>query len=167
MQLATKLFGQHHQFRDVKDVLAKANEEKSGDVLAEIAAQSVAERVAAKMVLSQLTLEDLRNHPVIPYEDDEVTRIIQDDVNETIYGEIKNWTVEYTREFILREETDHRDIRRISRGLTSEMVAAVAKLMSNMDLILAAQKMHVTAHCRTTIGLPGTLPFACSRTILP
>lgn len=157
MQLGTKLFGHHYQFRDIKDVLAKANEEKSGDVLAEIAAQSVAERVAAKMVLSQLTLEDLRKNPVIPYEEDEVTRIIQDDVNETIYGEIKNWTVEYAREFILSEEITGREIRRISRGLTSEMVAAIAKLMSNMDLILGAQKMSVTAHCRTTIGLPGTL----------
>ncbi len=157
MQLVTKLFGHHYQFRDIKDVLAKANEEKSGDILAEIAAQSVAERVAAKMVLSQLTLEDLRKNPVIPYEDDEVTRIIQDDVNETIYGEIKNWTVEYAREFILSEETTCSDIRRVSRGMTSEMVAAIAKLMSNMDLVLGAQKITVTAHCRTTIGSPGRL----------
>ena len=67
MILSTKLFGSFYQFRDVKDVLAKANEEKSGDILAEVAAQSVAERVAAKTVLSQLTLEDLRNNPVIPY----------------------------------------------------------------------------------------------------
>lgn len=157
MQLSTKLFGSSYQFRDVKDVLAKANEEKSGDTLAGIAAQSVAERVAAKAVLSQMTLEDLYNNPVIPYDQDEVTRIIIDDVNLTIFSEIKNWTVEYLREYILDLDVTGSDIRRISRGLTSEMVAAVAKLMSNLDLIQAAQKLRVTAHCRTTIGEEGRL----------
>ncbi|MEG0873751.1 MAG: ethanolamine ammonia-lyase subunit EutB [Clostridiales bacterium] len=157
MRLITKLFGNSYQFRDVKDVLAKANEEKSGDVLAEVAAHSVAERVAAKAVLSELTLEDLRNNPVIPYEDDEVTRIIQDDINVVIYNEIKNWTVEALREYILCDETTGADLKRLGRGLTSEMVAGVCKIMSNMDLILAAQKLRVTAHCRTTIGEEGRL----------
>ncbi|MDO4541403.1 MAG: ethanolamine ammonia-lyase subunit EutB [Bacillota bacterium] len=157
MRLTTKLFGNTYQFKDVKDVLSKANEEKSGDILAEVAAQSVAERVAAKAVLSELTLEDLRNNPVIPYEEDEVTRIIQDDLNLTIYGEIKNWTVEALREYILSDEVSGSELRRVSRGLTSEMVAAVAKIMSNMDLILAAQKLRVTAHCHTTIGEEGRL----------
>lgn len=157
MQLSTKLFGTSYQFRDVKDVLAKANEEKSGDTLAGIGAQSIAERVAAKAVLSQMTLEDLYQNPVIPYEQDEVTRIIIDDVNVTIFDEIKNWTVEHLREYILDLEVTGAEIRRISRGLTSEMVAAVAKLMSNLDLIQAAQKLRVTAHCRTTIGEEGRL----------
>ena len=157
MRLSTTLFGHAHQFRDVKDVLAKANEEKSGDTLAGIAAQSVEERVAAKAVLSQMTLEDLYNNPVIPYEKDEVTRIIIDDINKTIFDEIKNWTVEALREYILDLDVSGSDIRRISRGLTSEMVAAVCKLMSNMDLVLAAQKLRVTAHCRTTIGEEGRL----------
>ncbi|MEG1478006.1 MAG: ethanolamine ammonia-lyase subunit EutB, partial [Clostridiales bacterium] len=129
MRLITKLFGNSYQFRDVKDVLAKANEEKSGDVLAEVAAHSVAERVAAKAVLSELTLEDLRNNPVIPYEDDEVTRIIQDDINVVIYNEIKNWTVEALREYILCDETTGADLKRLGRGLTSEMVAGVCKIM--------------------------------------
>ncbi|HMM06308.1 MAG TPA: ethanolamine ammonia-lyase subunit EutB [Clostridiales bacterium] len=157
MQLSTKLFGTSYQFRDVKDVLAKANEEKSGDTLAGVGAQSIAERVAAKAVLSQMTLEDLYQNPVIPYEQDEVTRIIIDDVNVTIFVEIKNWTVEHLREYILDLEVTGAEIRRISRGLTSEMVAAVAKLMSNLDLIQAAQKLRVTAHCRTTIGEEGRL----------
>lgn len=157
MQLTTRLFGNTYQFKDIKDVLAKANEEKSGDLLAEIAARSVAERVAAKMVLSELTLEDLRENPVIPYEQDEVTRIIQDDLNLTIYGKIKNWTVAELREYLLDFNTTGREIRHISRGLTSEMVAAVAKLMSNMDLVMAAQKIRVTAHCCTTIGKAGRL----------
>lgn len=84
MILKTKLFGKVYQFRDVKDVLAKANEEKSGDTLAGIAAGSAEERVAAKVVLSELLLSDLRENPAVPYEEDEVTRIIQDDVNEKI-----------------------------------------------------------------------------------
>ena len=133
MILKTKLFGHTYQFKSVKEVLAKANEVKSGDELAGLAAANAEERVAAKVVLSQLTLADLRENPVVPYEEDEVTRIIQDDVNEKIYGEIRTWSVSELREWLLSEEADSAAIRRISRGLTSEMVAAVAKLMSNMD----------------------------------
>ena len=157
MILKTKLFGKMYQFNSVKEVLAKANEEKSGDKLAGVSATSAEERVAAKVVLSNFLLSDLRNNPVVPYEQDEVTRIIQDDINEKIYGEIKNWTVSDLREWILDDNTTSVDIRRISRGLTSEMIAAVAKLMSNMDLICGAKKIRVTAHCNTTIGEPGTL----------
>ena len=157
MILKTKLLGHVYEFKSVKDALAKANEVKSGDSLAGIAAETAEERVAAKVVVSNLTLSDLRNNPAVPYEEDEVTRIIQDDVNEKIYDEIKNWTVSELREWLLDERHDSADIRRVSRGLTAEMIAAVAKLMSNMDLIYAAKKMVVTAHCNTTIGLPGTL----------
>ncbi|WP_283701601.1 ethanolamine ammonia-lyase subunit EutB [Clostridium perfringens] len=157
MILKTKLFGKVYAFKSLNEVMAKANEEKSGDRLAGLAAESSEERVAAKVVLSNITLEDLRNNPAVPYEIDEVTRIIQDDVNEKIYSEIKYWTVSEFREWILDENTTGADIRRISRGLTSEMVAAVAKLMSNMDLIYGARKIKVTAHCNTTIGEKGTL----------
>ena len=157
MILKTLLFGKTYAFRDVKDVLAKANEEKSGDKMAGIAAENAEERVAAKVVLANLLLSDLRENPVAPYESDEVTRIIQDDLNERIYAEIRNWTVSDLREWLLAETTTSADISRVRRGLTSEMVAAVCKLMSNLDLITAAKKMPVTAHCNTTIGLPGTL----------
>ena len=157
MILKTVLFGKTYAFRDIKDVLAKANEEKSGDRLAGVAAQSAEERVAAKIVLAQLQLQDLRENPAVPYEDDEVTRLIQDDVNEKIYEEIRRWSVSELREWLLSETTSTADIARLRRGLTSEMVAAVCKLMSNLDLITAAKKMPVTAHCNTTIGLPGTL----------
>lgn len=157
MILKTKLFGKVYAFKSLNEVMAKANEEKSGDRLAGLAAESSEERVAAKVVLSNITLEDLRNNPAVPYEIDEVTRIIQDDVNEKIYSEIKHWTVSEFREWILDENTTGADIRRISIGLTSEMVAAVAKLMSNMDLIYGARKIKVTAHCNTTIGEKGTL----------
>jgi len=155
--LKTQLFGKVYQFKDVKEVLAKANEEKSGDKLAGIAAVTAQERVAAKVVLSNLTVADVRNNPVVPYEMDEVTRIIQDAVNEKIYGEIKNWTISELREWILNEKTTGADIRRISRGLTSEVIAAVAKLMSNLDLVYGASKIKVTAHANTTIGEPGRL----------
>ena len=92
MILKTKLLGHVYEFKSVKDALAKANEEKSGDRLAGIAAENAEERVAAKVV-ANLTLADLRANPAVPYEEDEVTRIIQDDVNEKIYEEIRNWTV--------------------------------------------------------------------------
>ena len=157
MKLKTTLLGKTYEFGSIKEVLAKANEEKTGDKLAGIAAASSQERVAAKVVLSALTLGDLRENPAVPYEQDEVTRIIQDDVNETVYRQIRGWTVAELREWILSENTSGADIRKLSRGLTSEMVAAVAKLMSNLDLIYGASKISVTAHCNTTIGLPGTL----------
>ena len=157
MKLQTTLLGKTYQFKDLKEVLAKANEEKSGDNLAGLAAENARERVAAKVVLSAVTLHDLRENPAVPYETDEVTRIIQDDVNETQYRKIQNWTVSELREWLLDENTTGSHIRKLSRGLTSEMVAAVCKLMSNLDLIYAANKMTVTAHCNTTIGLPGTL----------
>ena len=157
MILKTTLLGKTYQFRDLKQVLAKANEEKTGDKLAGLAAEDARERIAAKVVLSAVTLKELRENPAVPYEDDEVTRIIQDDVNGPTYGQIQGWTVSQLREWILSETTTGADIRRVSRGLTSEMVAAVCKLMSNLDLIYAAAKIPITAHCNTTIGLPGTL----------
>ncbi|MDY5971384.1 MAG: ethanolamine ammonia-lyase subunit EutB [Butyricicoccus sp.] len=156
MILKTRLFGHVYEFKSVREVMAKANEEKSGDKLAGIAAETAEERVAAKVVLSNLTVNDVRNSPAVPYEEDEVTRIIQDDVNETIYNTFKNWTMAELREWILDEKTTGDMIKRLSRGLTSEVVAGVCKLMSNLDLIYAAKKIRVSAHCNTTIGLPGT-----------
>lgn len=156
MILKTKLFGKMYEFKSLREVMAKANEEKSGDKLAGIAAESAEERVAAKVVLSHIILQDLRNNPAVPYEEDEVTRIIQDGINEKIYNEHKHKTVAEFREWLMDTNTTSEMIRRASRGLTSEMVAAVCKLMTNLDLIYAAKKMRVSAHCNTTIGLPGT-----------
>ncbi len=156
MKLKTKLYGKSYEFKSIVDVLAKANEEKSGDKLAGIAAESAEERIAAKAVLSELTVGDLRNNPVVDYDKDEVTRIIQDGVNERIYNSVKNMTISELREHILNENTTGEDIKRLSRGLTSEVIAGVAKLMGNFDLIYGAKKIVVTAHCNTTIGLPGT-----------
>lgn len=155
MILKTKLFGKVYQFHSVMEVMAKANEERSGDRLAGVIAESSEERVAAKVVLGQLTLNDLFNNPAVPYEEDEVTRIIIDDVNLRIFNEIKGWTVEELREWILDSRTTDFDIKHVARGLTSEMVAAVAKLMSNLDLIYAAQKIVITKTANTTIGERG------------
>lgn len=157
MKLKTRLFGQTFTFQSIKEVLAKANEIKSGDILAGIGAENAAERIAAKRVLSELTLEDLRNHPVVPLEEDEVSRIIDGDINEAIYRTIKNLSVAELREYILQSDTKNEELQRLSRGLTSEMVAAAAKLMSNLDLILAAGKIKNIAHCNTAIGHPGCL----------
>lgn len=157
MKLCTVLSGQIFSFKSIKEVLAKANELKSGDVLAGIVAVSDIERIAAKEVLSCLLLEDLRENPVVAYEDDEVTRINQDSIDSAVYEKIRRWTVADLREYILSYETTEDDIRLLSRGLTSEMVAAVCKLMTNMDLVYAANKVRVPATCNTTIGLRGTL----------
>ncbi|CZR08970.1 Ethanolamine ammonia-lyase heavy chain [Trichococcus flocculiformis] len=156
MILKTTLFGRTYSFNSVMEVMGKANEEKSGDHLAGVAAESAEERVAAKVVLSNLKLSDLFNNPAVPYELDEVTRIIIDRVNLHTYEKIKNWTVADLREWILDLNTTNYDIHRISNGLTAEMVAAVTKIMSNLDLIMGAQKIIVTKTANTTIGEPGT-----------
>lgn len=157
MKLSTVLAGKTFQFRSVKDVLAKANEVKSGDTLAGIAAETDLERIAAKEVLSNLLVRDLRENPVVPYEEDEVTRINQDSIDPAVYNPIANWTIAQLREYILSYQTTEEDIKRLSRGLTSEVVAGVCKLMTNLDLIYGANKIRVTATCNTTIGRRGCL----------
>jgi ethanolamine ammonia-lyase large subunit len=148
-----------YTFDSVRSLLAKANEPKTGDELANLGAESAAERVAAKRALSRTTLETLRENPVVPYEEDEVTRVIQDAVREPIYERIRDWTVADLREFLVDSSTTDREIRAIRSGLTSEIIAAVTKVMSNMDLVLVTSKMEVTARCNNTIGTGGTLSF--------
>ena len=157
MPYTISLCGKSLTFKDVKEVLAKANEVKSGDTLAGIAAESDLERIAAKEVLANLTVRTIRENPVVPYEEDEVTRINQDSIDPVVYDEIKNLTMAELREKILSYSTGEDDIKRLTRGLTSEVVAGVCKLMSNMDLVYAANKVRVTATCNTTIGKRGCL----------
>lgn len=157
MLLRCKLFGKTYEFRDIRELMGKANEEKSGDRLAGVAASSAIERAAAKYVLSEVPLWVLRENPAVPYDQDEVTRAIQDAVDETIYARIKDWTVGELREWLLDNKTTGEDIKGIQNGLTSEMIAAVAKIMSNMDLVLAASKIRNITHAANTMGLPGTL----------
>jgi ethanolamine ammonia-lyase large subunit len=141
MLLRTKLHGQTYEFPDLRMLMGKANEEKSGDRLAGVAAETAAERVAARFVLAAMPLWVLRQHPAVPYERDEVTRVIQDAVQETVYQEIKDWTVGQLREWLLADTTSGAMIHRIAAGLTAEMIAAVTKLMSNLDLIYCAKKI--------------------------
>lgn len=156
MILKTTLAGRTYQFKDVKDVLAKANERKSGDILAGVAAESDSERIAAKEVLANMQMSDLRNNPVVDYDIDDVTRMDQDGVDTAQYNRIKNFTVGDFREWLLSYETTEKDIKDVTRGMTAEMVAGVAKLMGNLDLAYAANKVRVEATCNTTCGSRGT-----------
>jgi len=157
MNLAATLRGTTYRFKDVKDVLARANEEKSGDRLAGVAAGSVSERVAAKRVLAELTLQELYENPVVPAERDAVTRLILDDLQRPVFDGVKSWTVAQLREHVLADRTTGAELLRLSRGLTSEMIAACAKLMTNLDLISAARKIRVVVHAANTLGLEGRL----------
>lgn len=157
MLLRCKLFGKTYEFRDIRELMGKANEEKSGDRLAGVAAGSAIERAAAKYVLSEVSLQVLRANPAVAYDQDEVTRVIDDAVNAATYEEIKSWTVGQLREWILDNKTSGEEIKRLSAGLTSEMVAAVAKVMSNLDLVMGARKIRITSHANNTMGAEGTL----------
>lgn len=159
MILKATLLGKTYAFDSVKEVLAKANEPKSGDTLAGIAAADAKERIAAKAVLSQLTVADITEHPAVPYEADDVTRIILDNLDKEIYTLWKNTTIADLREWVLDNARTGAELLEAGRGLSSEVIAALAKLMGNLDLMYAARKLQITAHCNTTIGTPGT--FAC------
>lgn len=154
MSLSSTIRGHRFTFSSIKEVLAKANEEKSGDQLAGIAASTEVERVAAKEVLSNLTLSELRANPVVPHEQDEVTRLIDDSLDDRGWDRIKNWTVGELREYLLADADVDSQIR---RALSGEMAAAVTKLMSNLDLLRASKRCPVSAKANTTLGLPGRL----------
>src|SRR5579859_3550115 len=145
------------KFGSLPELFAKANEEKSGDQLAGIAARSEQERVAAKHTLADLTLQQIVDQPLIPPEIDDVTRLILETHDRAEFQAIKSLTVGELREFILRDETSERDLQRVHWAITPEIAAAVAKLMSNKDLVLAAAKMRVVTHCRNTMGERGVL----------
>ena len=157
MKLAATLRGTTYTFRDLRDVMAKANELKSGDQLAGVAAASAVERVAAKLVLSEVTLDEIYERPIIPYAEDAVTRLITDELNRPVYESVKSWTVGRLREHVIDDRVTGPELLRLGRGLTSEMIAACAKLMSNLDLVVAARKIRVVVHANNTVGLPGRL----------
>ena len=162
MRLSTTLLGESFTFRDVKQVLARANEQRSGDAQAGLCARSMREMAAAKRVLSEITLKDLRENPAVPYEIDEVTRVVEDSIARDAqasraYRKVCGWSVAQLREWILDDATTGDAIKEITPGLTPEMAAAVAKLMSNMDLVMAGKKIRVVAVCNNTIGLPGRI----------
>lgn len=157
MLLRTKLFGKTWEFPDLRVLMGKANAEKSGDRLAGLASAGAEERAAARLVLSDLPLKELRDCPAVPYEQDEVTRTNIDGLNESAYAEIAGWTVGQLREWLLADTTSAGEIARLSNGLSAEMIAAVTKILSNLDLVYAASRIRVVRHGVNTIGLPGTL----------
>ncbi|CAN7267001.1 ethanolamine ammonia-lyase subunit EutB [Caballeronia sp. LjRoot29] len=146
-----------YRFDDLKTLLAKASPLRSGDQLAGVTAHTEEERVAAKMALAQVPLRAFLNETVIPYEIDEVTRLIVDDHSCQAFAEISHLTVGDFRNWLLADTTDSGALSRVTAGLTPEMVAAVSKLMRNQDLILVAKKRPVITRFRNTIGLPGHL----------
>lgn len=156
MELKTSLYNNIYSFSSIKEVLAKANEKKSGDTLAGVGAKSDLERVAAKVVLADLTVKDITENPAIDYDRDSVTRIILDDLDKEIYEQVKGITIGDLREYILDSKRTSGELLTLSKGLSSEVIASVCKLMSNLDLMYVSSKFEVTAHCNTTIGKIGT-----------
>ncbi|WP_250500477.1 ethanolamine ammonia-lyase subunit EutB [Caballeronia sp. GAWG1-5s-s] len=146
-----------YRFDDLKTLLARASPQRSGDELAGVAAATEEERVAAKMALADLPLRAFLDEPLIPYETDEVTRLIVDTHDAAAFARIAHLTVGELREWLLSDVTDTAALEAVQMGLTPEMAAAVSKLMRNQDLILAARKRPVVTRFRTTIGLPGRL----------
>jgi len=151
------VFGRFFSFGSIKEVMNKANELRSGDVQAGLCAGSDRERVAAKRVLSQLTLQDLYESPSVPYERDELTRLFQDSCEPKARRRLDGRSLGQIREWIVDTRTTGEDLLAVSPGLTPEMIAGVTKLMSNMDLVVAARKIRVVVRCNNTLGLPGRI----------
>ncbi|MBC8035173.1 MAG: ethanolamine ammonia-lyase subunit EutB, partial [Chitinophagaceae bacterium] len=144
-------------FSDLKTLLARASPFRSGDALAGLAAASYEERVAAQMALADLPLKTFLQEPLVPYEADEVTRLIVDTHNAKAFQPIAHLTVGDLRDWLLNDLADGFTLQQLAPGITPEMAAAVSKLMRNQDLILVAQKIEVVTRFRNTIGLRGRL----------
>jgi ethanolamine ammonia-lyase large subunit len=149
--------GERHRFSDLKDVLAKASHRRSGDELAGLAAQTDAQRIAARSVLADLPLTVFLNDPVVPYETDEVTRLILDTHDAAAFASISHLTVGGFRDWLLSYDATSERLTGLAPGITPEMAAAATKLMRNQDLISVASRCRVTTAFRNTQGLPGHL----------
>ena len=157
MTYRTSIAGTLYRFGSLRELLAKASPHRSGDVLAGLAAQSGVERMAAKLVLADLPLAVFLNDAVIPYETDDVTRLIMDTHDAEAFRPFASMTVGELREWLLSDATDGLALAALARGLTPEMAAGVSKLMRNQDLIVVARKISVVTRFRNTIGLPGRM----------
>ena len=146
-----------YTFGDLRDLLAKATPPRSGDRLAGVAAESAKQMVAARMALADVPLKQFLNEAVIPYEDDEITRLIVDSHDAAGFAVISSLTVGGFRDWLLSDAATAETLKKASRGITPEMAAAVSKLMRNQDLILVAKKREVTSRFRNTIGLRGRM----------
>ena len=146
-----------YRFGDLRQLMAKASPARSGDYLAEVAAQSAEERMAARIALADLPLKAFLQQALVPYEQDEVTRLIIDGHDAAAFEPISHLTVGDFRDWLLSEQADSAMLAQVAAGITPEMAAAVSKIMRNQDLILVAKKCRVVTRFRNTIGLPGHL----------
>ncbi|MGL6046963.1 MAG: ethanolamine ammonia-lyase subunit EutB, partial [Vogesella sp.] len=144
-----------YHFADLKTLLARASPLRSGDLLAGVAAASAEERVAARYCLADVPLRDFLQHPIIPYEDDEITRLIIDSHDAAAFAAVAHLTVGGFRDWLLSDAANPATLAALAPGVTPEMAAAVSKLMRNQDLILVARKCRVVTAFRNTQGLPG------------
>ena len=151
------LAGTRYRFQDLRALLAAATPLRSGDQLAGVAADSAEQRVAARYILANLPLKTFLEDLVIPYEVDEVTRLIIDTHDPAAFADISHLTVGGFREWLLSNDTDADRLRSVSPGVTPEMAAAVSKLMRNQDLIAVARKLRISSAFRNSLGLPGRL----------
>jgi ethanolamine ammonia-lyase large subunit len=157
MSYTERIGSQTWRFDDLATLLARASPERSGDRLAGIAAESAQERMAARLCLAQVPLRRFLQEPVIPYETDEVTRLIIDTHDERAFAPIAGLTVGEFRDWLLADERDAEGLAAVRAGITPEMAAAVCKLMRNQDLVLVASRCRVVTRFRNTLGLPGRL----------
>nr|WP_276572425.1 ethanolamine ammonia-lyase subunit EutB [Rhodoferax sp. MIZ03] len=146
-----------YSFCDLKDLMAKATPARSGDLLAGVAAHSAQERAAAQMALAEVPLKTFLTQALVPYEDDEITRLIIDSHDAQAFAPVSHLTVGDFRNWLLGDEVDSAVLTALAPGITPEMAAAVCKIMRNQDLILVAQKCSVVTKFRNTIGLPGRM----------
>ena len=153
----TTIANQNYKFKNLRDLMAKATPARSGDYLAGVAATHNIERVAAQWVLADVPLKQFLNEVLVPYEDDEVTRLIIDDHNSVAFTPINHLTVGDFRNWLLSEHATTETLTAIATGLTPEMVAAVSKIMRIQDLILVAKKCQIVTRFRNTIGLKNRL----------
>ena len=149
--------GEQYNFADLKALLAKANEPKSGDLLAGLAAKNERERIAAKMALADLPLREFLAHPILDPDSDDVSKVIFDTHNSVAFKPIASLTVGELREYLLQDLPQGAELKNLQQGLTPEMVAAVTKLLANKELIAIASKIKNIARCRNTTGVAGTL----------
>lgn len=149
--------GEQYNFADLKALLAKANEPKSGDLLAGLAAKNERERIAAKMALADLPLREFLAHPILDPDSDDVSKVIFGTHNSVAFKPIASLTVGELREYLLQDLPQGAELKNLQQGLTPEMVAAVTKLLANKELIAIAAKIKNIARCRNTTGIAGTL----------
>ena len=157
MGFRTSLGSRSYVFADLKSLMAKASPLRSGDCLSGVAAATSEERIAAALILAEVPLKRFLYEPLIPYEEDEVTRVILDDHQPVAFEPISGLTVGDLRNWLLSDAVGTEDLSQVARGLTPEMVAAVSKLMRNQDLILVSAKCRVVTRFRNTLGLSGCL----------